>query len=390
MEFTIFDPRMAAEQQTQLLAEPKEVDVVGIERELVRLWKEASEESADTLAVPVVRACALNFIVVTEREQDVQELAEMVGDVTIEHPARIFLIVADPRNTTAKLDAWISARCSLPVPGGKQVCCEQITLTALGTEAPKIPSIVTSLLVPDVPSVLLWKSEVRERDPVLHALADVVNRVLIDSSDNPAPEKTLLAWGAFLAGSGSHVTFGDLAWTHLTPWRSVVANAFNPLSMRPLLKLIETVTVEYSSSAAPRHSGLSQAWLFVSWLTEKLQWSVTRGLRTTAQGEYTATLQQDGRIIHVRIVPVQPREGRPGGIESVSLGMQGSASLHVAATPHPHCVALTRRSEHGVSEELVTVLSDKSEAALVAQELEVMSRDPGYEAVVRKLMEVFA
>lgn len=381
---------MTADQQTQLLAEPKEVDVVAIERELTRLWKDASEGAAEPHSAPVLRACALNFVVVTGHEEGVEALAAMVGDVTIEHPARIFLIVANRGSSTPKLDAWISARCSLPVPGGKQVCCEQITLTGQGAEAAKIPSIVTSLLVPDVPSVLLWKSDLDGHDPVFRALSEVVNRVLIDSSDNPEPEQMLRAWGGFMKTAGSHVTFGDLAWTHLTPWRSVVANAFNPQSMRPLLKQIIAVTVEYSSTAMPRHSGLSQALLFVSWLAERLQWTVAEGVHKGANGEYTAILRQNGQTISVRIVPVPPRQGSPGGIESLSLGMQGAASVKVCATKHPHCVALTRRSEHGLSEELLTVMSDRSEAMLVAQELEVMTRDQGYEAVVRKLMDIFA
>ncbi len=381
---------MTAEQHTQLLAEPKEVDVVAIERELTRLWKDASEGAADSLSAPVVRACALNFVVVTEHEEDAEALELMVGDVTIEHPARIFLIVANHRNSTPKLDAWISARCSLPIPGGKQVCCEQITLTVQGTETAKIPSIVTSLLVPDVPSVLLWKSDVNEQDIVLRALTDVVNRVLIDSSENAVPEQTLRAWGTYMKAADLHVTFGDLAWTHLTPWRSVVANAFNPQSMRPLLKHIDAVTVEYSTTVVPRHSGLSQALLFVSWLAERLQWSVAKHIQPATTGGYTATLQQEGRSINVRIVPVPPREGYPGGIESVTLGMQGDASVKVSATEHPHCVALARRSEHGVSEELLTVMTDRTEAMLVAQELEVVSRDAGYEATLRKLMDVLA
>ncbi len=380
---------MTPEQQTQLLAEPKEVDVVAIERELTRLWKDATERAPDSLSVPVVRACALNLIVVTEREEDVDTLAGMVGDVTIEHPARIFLALADRRSSSAHLDAWISARCSLPVPGGKQVCCEQITLIARGDEAAKIPSLVTSLLVPDVPSVLLWKADVNEKDPLLRSLTEVVNRVLIDSSDTPAPEQMLRAWGMVMKTTGSHVTFGDLSWTHLTPWRSVVANAFNPPSMRPLLKQIEAVTVEYSSTVRPQHSGLSQAFLFVGWLADRLQWVVGKGMDTAAHGSYTTSFQQNGRIVNVRLVPVAAREGFPGGIESLTLDMSGAASLNVSATKHPHCVALTRRSEHGVSEEMLTVMSDRTEAMLVAQELEVVSRDLGYEAAVKKLLAMF-
>ena len=80
--------RMTPDQQTQLLGEPKEVDVIAIERELVTLWKDASEGgNGDGSYAPVMRACSLNFIVVTEEEHEIDELANMAGDVTLEHPA---------------------------------------------------------------------------------------------------------------------------------------------------------------------------------------------------------------------------------------------------------------------------------------------------------------
>ncbi len=198
-----------------------------------------------------MRACSLSFIIITENEQELDELASMAGDVTLEHPARIFLMSADRRHGMPKLDAWISARCSLPVPGGKQVCCEQINIVAQGVECNKIPSIVTSLLVSDVPSVLLWKLRVDPNDTMLTSLAHVVDRVLIDSSEDLSSESNLLAWHDFIRTRSVYATCGDLGWTHLTAWRSVVANAFNPPEMRQEIAGIDTVTVEYSSTTVP-------------------------------------------------------------------------------------------------------------------------------------------
>ena len=380
--------RMTIEQQTELLAAPKEVDVEAIERELTRLWKDASEESADPLSTPVVRACSLNFIVFSEDEHQLDELWEMVGEVTVEHPARIFLLAANRRAATAKLDAWISARCSLPVPGGKQVCCEQITLIGGGEETAKLPSIVTSLLVPDVPSVLLWKSGVDEHDGILRSLSAVVNRVLIDSSDDPTSLDTLRAWGAFVDRAEVHVTFGDLAWTHLTPWRSMLANAFNPPTMRPLLRDIGAVTVSYSRTKEPRHSGLSQALLLAGWLAVRLQWQTIEAMKVQEGGTFSALFRSGDRRIAVALCPVEPRQGLAGGIESITLALGASSSVKVKTTAHRDCAALTIRSEHGTSEEVLTVMIDKPEAVLVAQELEVLTRDRGYEAVLSRLREL--
>ncbi len=368
-------------EQTELLGEPREVDVVAIERELTKLWKETAEGSTDSSGSPVVRACALNLIVVAGSDKGIAEVEEMVGDVTAEHPARLFLIAADRRAREPKLDAWISARCSIPVPGGKQVCCEQINLTAHGSEAEKIPSIVTSLLVSDVPGVLLWKGPIDERDPVLKGLADVLDRIVIDSSEDPDAAVTVSAWHAFIDKHHGHTIFGDLAWTHLTPWRSVVANAFNPKEMRPLLGDIRSVTIAYSTTSDPNHTGLSQSLLLIAWLARKLEWQ--QDGRLHSDGKKHSCTFAGGRI-KAQILPTEPRSGKPGGIESVSI-QAGEKEFSFAATQHQHCVRFKTSGDGKDNEEMLTVMNDQTEAVLVSQELEVLTRDKGYETVLHTL-----
>ena len=381
---------MASDQQTQLLADPKEVDVVAIERELLSLWKNASEgTNGDGSYAPVMRACSLNFIAVTEDEHESDELANLAGDVTVEHPARIFLITANRQSGTPKLEAWISARCSLPVPGGKQVCCEQINLTAQGSEANKVPSIVTSLLVSDVPSVLLWKIRVDPNDHMLQSLAHVVDRVLIDSSEDPTPEPALLAWHDFIAKHNAFTTFGDLAWTHLTSWRSLIANAFNPPDVRPLLGSIDKVEIEYSSTSQPRHSGTSQALLLAGWLAGKLHWVPVKQFQKTDRDEYAAKLRLGEQAINIQLRRVEPRKGFPGGIESITIHTSTDVTLQFKSTEHHDCVLSLHEKAGNKSEELLSTLSDKSEAQLIAQELELIHRDAGYEAALESLTGLF-
>lgn len=375
----------AEDEQTQLLGAPKEVDIVAIERELTQLWKQASENSGDTAAAPIVRACALNLVVVTDDEKELDELAAMIGEVTLEHPARIFLIAANRRSGIPKLEAWISARCSLPVPGGKQVCCEQITVTADGAEASKVPSIVTSLLVSDVPSVLLWKPPVDAQDTMLQALAQVIDRIIIDSSEMASPEHALVQWRAFASRMQRHSTFGDLAWTHLVPWRSLIAHAFNPPEMRARLPTIDAVTIECSTTSSPKHSGISQALMLTAWLARKLEWQLIKPFQKIEVGECTAKLRCGEQAINVRVLLIPPRSGFPGGIESATIHTSDATALEWRSTDHNGCVLVNMNLLSVSSSEIHHALSDKSEAMLIAQELEVISRDTGYEAVLESL-----
>jgi glucose-6-phosphate dehydrogenase assembly protein OpcA len=308
----------------------------------------------------------------------------LAGDVTLEHPARIFLIAANQRGGTPNLEAWISARCSLPVPGGRQVCCEQINLLASGPEANKIPSIVTSLLVADVPGVLLWKARVDSRDHILRSLANIVDRVLVDTSEDPSPETGLLAWREFMRNRAVHVMYGDLAWTHLTSWRSVVAGSFNPPEMRALLPWISAVSVTYSSTVVPQHSGLSQSLLFVAWLASKLSWSILKPFERDAIGHYSAKLRLGEQAINIQINSAQPRHNHPGAIEEIALHA-GDRAFTFQSTEHRHCIRFCSRNPDATTDHTLTSMSDKSEAELVAEELEVMRKDQGYEHVMNTL-----
>lgn len=379
---------MISGQQTQVLGEPREVDVVAIERELATLWKSATEGVDDAGSAPVIRACALNFIVVTEEdEREVEDLAAMVGEVTFEHPARIFLVRIDRQAEQPSLDSWISARCTIPVPGGKQVCCEQITLTAAGTDVHKIPSIITSLLVADVPSVLLWKAAVDSKDAILHALLRVVNKVIIDSSENLTPDASLFEWKKFIVVHDTYATFSDLAWTHLTEWRTIVAGAFNPHEMRAELSAISLVKIEYSSTTTPRHSGLSQALLFVSWLAQKLNWTPVSRLRESNPGQYFGKFSNSGREIDVVVSPSTAASDYRGGMESVVIQTRSNLTLRFATTGRTGCVRFTKHSAASSPAEILTVLTKRSEALLLAEELEVNFRDSGYEASLHMFIQ---
>ena len=103
---------MSQPQQTVLLDAPKEVSLADLERDLTQLWKEAESGSEEGFH-PVVRACTMNLIVVTEDETGMDTLGTMVGEVTLEHPARIFLAVLARGAKEASLNSWISARCAI-------------------------------------------------------------------------------------------------------------------------------------------------------------------------------------------------------------------------------------------------------------------------------------
>lgn len=369
--------------QSVLLDPPKEVDVGDIEQELVQLWKQTETSSADT---PVIRACSLNLVIFTEGAERASGLEDIVSQTSIDHPSRIFLISAERRSAKPDLAAWVSARCSLPVPGGKQVCCEEINLTVSGTDARKVPSIVTSLLVPDIPTILLWRARLDPRDEVLKLLTEVAERILIDSSEELNPLESLVAWSSFIDQSRGRTTYGDLAWTHLTPWRGLLAQAFQPAPARVLLTTLDSVTLEYSSTRVPMHSGLSQSFLAAAWLSHVLGWVLVRPFREEGDRVLSAKFRQAEQAITILLTEVPPHDAHPGGIESITLhSTQGGEMSLRSVSGREDCMLLRSSLPGSTPREDVLMVHLLTEPELVSRELEVLYNDPMFESAMSVL-----
>lgn len=364
-------------QQSVLLDAPKEVSLADLERDLTQLWKEAESGSEEGFH-PVVRACTMNLIVVTEDEAGMDTLGTMVGEVTLEHPARIFLAVLARGAKEASLNSWISARCAIPEPGGKQICCEQITLVARGGDVQKIPSAITSLLVSDIPTTLLWKAPIDASDPVLRALLAISDRALIDSSEDLAPVPALLAWRALVRSDIGIATLGDLAWTHVTAWRAVIARAFQPGDARGFLRRLDSVRIEYSVSREPRHSGLSQALLLVGWLAHALAWERTGAPCDTREESVRCTFRGEQGEVPVQIGPVSAADKEPGGIERVVIGAGPGFRVELREGEPRSEIIMVLTAAAGPQESVVP-LRVLSESELMAREMEILQRDELYE-----------
>ena len=376
---------------------PIEVDVTAIEGELSQFWKRAGEPVEGETTQPVVRACSMNLVVVSDDEARSAAMVTLVGEVTEEHPGRIFLVTHDRPGDPPSIGCWISTRCSLPVPGRSMVCCEEIMLHAVGRASERVPSIVISLLVADVPTVVLWKKGVEEANAVLTGILSITDRMLIDSSEEHRPETTLLTLARMVSvesGRGSHpspgscVTFCDLAWTHLTVWRLLLAQMFHPPEMRPLLDKIATVHIEYTATSSPRHSGCSQSLLLVAWLAARLQWKANAGLPAARHGHYTFIVRaatQSQRDITLSIDQVDATGVCPGGMTSIAVTTTSGRRLALDRREDQEAIRSVTEHNGTKEEAIVATMRRETESDLVTRELEVMERDAVYEETMNML-----
>ncbi len=368
------------------IEKPRSVDVAAIEMELTNLWKPISPGGSDEHK-PVVRACSANLVVVADDIAIIQHLEPVLDEITAEHPARVFLVLSERNSASPMLDAWISARCSLPVPGSSQVCCEQINLAAQGTDIDKIPSVITSLLLPDVPAILLWNSRIDQHDNILPRLVEIADRVIIDSSIDRTPLASLSFWLSSINRLSRRTSFADLSWSAGERWRYALAELFDPQEMIQSLKEIDHIEISYSVARLPHRTGLASSLLLTGWLASRLQWTPLRTV-SGAPGSTTATVRSGEHAIRILWKERQDTLHTTGSMTNVTIHCASGVEVSIEQKVDNRCLAITTRSRSGqVSNDLLP-RETTSSATMLGKELDGLYRDNLYESALSALVKV--
>ncbi len=133
------------------------------------------------------------------------------------HPSRTILLHPDPDDPRDALDADVDLRCF--ASGGGAVCFEVIDITLCGPRAHAPASVVSPLLIHDLPAFLRWRGDLPFGSTELEQLLGVADRLILDSTEweDPAHAFTrvpeVFEW----------IAASDIAWIRLEPWRRTLA-----------------------------------------------------------------------------------------------------------------------------------------------------------------------
>ena len=217
-------------------------------RELADLWLSLGKRGQDDAAAGVLRACSMTLVVVTEAGDESGTLGETIAALMPEHPARTIII----RLTGAgqrTLGERVYQQCWMPFGQRRQICCEQIEITASDDAVADLPPVVLPLVVADLP-VIVWCRSPRFIDHL-----EVAHKVIVDSAAFPLDR---------LAGPREYI-LGDLAWTRLTRWRKMLAQIFQNRENLAALDRVSTVTIQH-----PGDSPTSSAYYLGAWIKDCL------------------------------------------------------------------------------------------------------------------------
>lgn len=238
------------------------VDVAAIERQLHELWELAAQSHEGQ----ITRACLFNLVAYAETDAARDHATNVISELTSRDPCRAIVLLAKPDAPVAELSASITAHCHL-AGGGKQVCCEQISIEASGNSVAHLASAVLPLLESDLPTVVWWPGNCLLRPQIFTRLGAVADRFLFDTSQWEKPVE-------YLAGLAKTIEamrgcqFADLSWTRLGLWRKLAAEMFDEPHCREELMRLKSVEIVHGCGPG---AGL-RALLYGSWMAAQLGW----------------------------------------------------------------------------------------------------------------------
>jgi len=177
---------------------------------------------------------------------------EVLRGLAERHPSRTIVLVPEPDEGRASIDAELELSLFPLGEDGRSICTETVLLRLRGARAHAPASIVTPLLVSDLPVFCRWRGEPPFGLAEFEQLLDVVDRLVVDSEeweDLPFAYKKL-------AGELDRAAISDIAWQRLLPWRAALARLW------PGIAEASTVRV-----AGPKADAL----LLAAWLQTRLR-----------------------------------------------------------------------------------------------------------------------
>jgi glucose-6-phosphate dehydrogenase assembly protein OpcA len=320
------------------------VDVNAIEKQLSELWREEKGESERA----VTRAALWNVVAHTWTAEHHTKATQTLGLASAHVPQRTIVVQAR-LDGPDEIAAWISANCHM-VGKGRQVCSEEVAITASGGRIGHVPPVVNALLLPDMPVAVWWIGDLPSGSKkYVESLLEPADRLIVDSSHfSSAADLDLLCW----LGDNTFTAPADLNWVRLEEWRAATAALFDPPSMRSRLGGIAAVRVKGGGDG---FGGTTAARLFASWISAQTQ-----------------------RAVNLHVV-----DTRSDGIESIEILFDDHSSAAVIRDPHSGALIATSSAGECAVEFIARGLG-RSEHELIVRLLKNPATDHVYMRALRE------
>src|SRR5579872_2543151 len=214
----------------------RNINTTTIEGRIGDLWKQYAQESN---GVAPVRTHLFNLIIYIGQQESAATLMQRAESLGYRHPSRTIALITDRLNPESSVDAELML---VAAPADSPSCAyseERVIVTAHGTAADHPASLVTSVMVPDLPTYLWWPGQPLFGHRVFHRLLAVANKLVVDSAQFDSPGDGFAALAGISRGAQN---VHDFHWERLQPWREIVAQFFDGESHSPFARCITSLT----------------------------------------------------------------------------------------------------------------------------------------------------
>ena len=217
-----------------------------VESALARLRESAAREGGP----PNLRTSVMTHLVWAPEEW-LDRARETLAGMAERHPSRTIFLVPDADAGDAAIDATVSLDCYSVEGMDRQVCSEVVELRLRGATAKAPASVVTPLLISDLPVFCRWRGQPPFGAVELGQLVEVTDRLIVDSTEwDDLP----YVYGK-LAALFEQTAVSDIAWARTERWRRLLASLWPGIG--------EVGAVRVRGTAA-------QAYLLAGWLRSRL------------------------------------------------------------------------------------------------------------------------
>jgi glucose-6-phosphate dehydrogenase assembly protein OpcA len=299
------------------------VDIQTIEDQWAKLWKESTAATPANDGHPATRNSVLNLVVFTQRVATAEAVDNALDELCRHHPARVLLLVAQPDLPQEEMKAWINLSVYKQASPRGPNTNEQVKIEARGQAVNYLPGVVLPLLAANLPVFTWWADVPPVEQSVFERLAEVSDRMIVDSAEFSAVGASFLTLGQVSRSRQYRAAVSDLNWQRFAPWRELVAQFYDMDAVRPYLQGIEQVVIEYAGSEANgRTAGVAnpaQGMLLIGWMASKLGWTPAPGQQKHSGGMHHLALRTHrGEPIAVEIRPRStPTKQKPALIKSL-------------------------------------------------------------------------
>jgi glucose-6-phosphate dehydrogenase assembly protein OpcA len=384
----------------------KTLDVTVVERQLTKLWQETVRDPKADADAAVLRARVANLLVFVSREEALDDLHQMLGELTAIHPSRVLAMLGDREATDRDIEMWLESICQTDKrTGAKRLSCEEITLKAQGKFVPELPSAALPLLAPDLSTFLWWRNTPHVSDQVLDKLLRATDRLVIDSAEFADPEADLIEVNRlFNEKDYDHVGVSDLNWARLTFWRELLADFYDVAAYLTALDNIDSVHIDYVAPELDETSVAPQALLMAGWLVSRLRWTLKADqplqgndealsfkFSREARGSSPTVMEglSDGDI-QLTLKRVKRGERKPGRLVRVEMrsSLEGSRSFMVARSEDNISVMAEAKLGSHTERGRVLPVRNRSAARLLSREMEILCNDRIYQEALAVAAEM--